>query len=128
MYVFGPSLCHFGPARETQSNHARGYWLWPFGTPDIESVIDRSTKRVARLINKDYPAPMKVECCGFTIFRCCHLKQNAKANLLENYSGWDGRSRGNIMYTRGVTNHIDMGEPIGRYLLEDDAYEAEQKL
>jgi len=111
-------------------NEITGYWLWPFGTPDIESVIDKSMKRVARLISKNYRAPIKVECCGFTIFRCCCRKKNPKANLLDNIvDGMEDRER-NMMSTRGqgATNYIESGERSGKYLLEDDAYEAEQEL
>ena len=41
--------------------------------------------------------------------------------------GTEDRER-NMIYTRGVTNYIDLGEPSRKYLLEDDDYEAEQKL
>ncbi|KAL7529285.1 hypothetical protein ACHAXR_004254 [Thalassiosira sp. AJA248-18] len=110
-------------------NEITGYWLWPLSTPDIEHVIDRSMKRVARLISKDYRAPIKVECCGFTIFRCCCKKRNPKSKLWNNIvDGMEDRER-DEMYNRGVTDYVDRGEMRnGRYLLEDDAYEAEQKL
>ena len=110
-------------------NEITGYWLWPFGTPDIDHVIDHSMKRVARLISKDYRAPIKVECCGFTIFRCCCKKSNPKSNVFNSIvDGMENQER-DMMYNRGVTDYVDRGERNnGRYLLEDDAYEAERKL
>jgi len=105
-------------------NELTGHWSWPFGTPDIEKVIDKSMKRVARLISKDYRAPIKLYCCGFTIFRCCCRKRNPRANLLNSIAdGLEDRER-DAMYSRGVADYIDTGKNI----LEDDAYEAEQKL
>lgn len=115
-------------------NEITGYWLWPFGTPDIEHVIDRSMRRVARLISKDYRAPIKVQCCGFTIFRCCCRKRNPKSNLLHNIVDGLEEREGDMMYDRGVTDFVDRGDMRqdargnGKYLLENDAYEAEQRL
>jgi len=109
-------------------NEITGYWMWPFGTPDIESVIDRSMKRVARLISKDYRAPIKVRCCGFTIFRCCCRKSNPKVNLLHNIvSGMEHQER-NMMHSREAANYKDARERDTQNLLEDEAYEAEKKL
>lgn len=109
-------------------NEITGYWMWPFGTPDIENVIDRSMKRVARLISKDYRAPLKVQCCGFTIFRCCCRKSNPRVNLLHNIvSGMEDQER-NMMHSREATNYKDARERDSQHLLEDEAYEAEQKL
>ncbi|KAL9186028.1 hypothetical protein ACHAXT_005266 [Thalassiosira profunda] len=103
-------------------NEITGYWLWPFGTPDIDDVIDRSMKRVARLISKDYRAPIKVECCGFTIFRCCCRAKNPVSSIFGNIlSGMEERER-DVVYERGAMEYVDRG------LLEEDAYEAEQKL
>jgi len=109
-------------------NEITGHWRWPFGTPDIEGVIERSMKRVARLISKDYRAPIEVECCGFTIFRCCCRKANPRSNLLHNIvDGMENRER-DMMCARGVADFDGGGGRSSRYLLEDDAYEAEQKL
>jgi len=109
-------------------NEITGYWMWPFGTPDIENVIDRSMKRVARLISKDYRAPLKVQCCGFTIFRCCCRKSNPRVNLLHNIvSGMEDQER-NMMHSREAANYKDARERDSQHLLEDEAYEAEQKL
>lgn len=110
-------------------NEMAGYWLWPFGTPDIEKVIDRSMKRVARLISKDYRAPIKVECCGFTIFRCCCRKANPKSDLLNSIvDGMQDRER-DMLDNRGAMDYLEgRGDRSTNNLLEDDAYEADQKL
>ena len=123
-------------------NEITGYWAWPFGTPDIEHVIDKSMKRVARLISKDYRAPVKVDCCGFTIFRCCCRKRDSKFNVLDNiWDGMEDRER-DVMNVRGVADYVDTGEKYyadtnsrggrssrrGMNQFEDDAYEADQKL
>lgn len=109
-------------------NEITGYWMWPFGAPDIEKVIDRSMKRVARLISKDYRAPIKVECCGFTIFRCCCRKSNPRSNLLHNIvDGMEDRER-SMMHSRGIDEYNTTRGRNSKYLLEDDAYEAEQQL
>jgi hypothetical protein len=95
-------------------NEITGYWLWPFGTPDIERVIDRSMKRVARLISKDYRAPITVECCGFTIFRLCCRKVKSKYNAFDNI--WDGmeeRER-ELIEVRGVADFVDTGNRMYR--------------
>lgn len=107
-------------------NEITGYWLWPFGIPDIDHVIDKSMKRVARLISKDYRAPIKVYCCGFTIFRCCCRKKTpSKFNVLNHImDGMDERER-DLMDERGVTDYIDRGEYKQRhdYYDDDDYYD-----
>jgi len=111
-------------------NEVTGYWAWPLSTPDIDHVIDRSMKRVARLISKDYRAPIKVECCGFTIFRCCCRKRNPKSGLLTGIvDAMEARER-EMWDVRGVGNFIDSGDRPhgGRDILEEDAYEAERQL
>ena len=116
-------------------NEISGYWLWPFDTPDVDHVIDRAMRRVARLVSKDYRAPVKVRCCGFTVFRCCCRKKNPESTLLhEMFDGMEQREE-EIMEARQVVDYIDTGkrrrideEGDEGYLLEDDAYEAEQRL
>lgn len=111
-------------------NEITGYWLWPFGTPDIERVIDRSMRRVARLISKDYRAPIKVQCCGFTIFRCCCRKRDPKSGVLNSiWTGVEDRER-EMMNVRGVADYVDTGarRTSGRSGFEDDAYAADQEL
>jgi len=107
-------------------NEITGYWLWPFGIPDIDHVIDKSMKRVARLISKDYRAPIKVYCCGFTIFRCCCRKKTpSKFNVLNHImDGMDERER-DLMDERGVTDYIDKGDYKQRhgYYDDDDYYD-----
>ena len=102
-------------------NEITGYWLWPFGIPDIDHVIDKSMKRVARLISKDYRAPIKVYCCGFTIFRCCCRKKTpSKFNVLNHImDGMDERER-DLMDERGVTDYIDRGDYKQRHRQYDD--------
>ena len=111
-------------------NEIVGYWAWPFGTPDIEKVIDRSMKRVARLISKDYRAPIEVDCCGFTIFRCCCRKVNNKYNAFDNI--WDGMEdcEREMMEVRGVADFIDTGERRiqQEQQFEEDAYQAEKRM
>jgi len=111
-------------------NEIVGYWAWPFGTPDIEKVIDRSMKRVARLISKDYRAPIEVDCCGFTIFRCCCRKVNNKYNALDNI--WDGMEdcEREMMEVRGVADFIDTGEQRiqQEQQFEEEAYQAEKRM
>mmetsp|Transcript_5087 Transcript_5087/g.10387 ORF Transcript_5087/g.10387 Transcript_5087/m.10387 type:complete len:259 (+) Transcript_5087:486-1262(+) len=109
-------------------NEISGYWLWPFDTPDIDKVIDRSMKRVARLVSKDYRAPVKVECCGFTIFRCCCRKKNPKSGILHTlFDGIEDREI-DMMEARQVGDYIDSGQrrfyddDDGEYLLEDEVY------
>ena len=104
-------------------NEITGYWLWPFGIPDIDHVIDKSMRRVARLISKDYRAPIKVYCCGFTIFRCCCRKKTpSKFNVLNHImDGMDERER-DLMDERGVTDYIDRGEYKQRGYYDDDEY------
>lgn len=109
-------------------NEITGYWLWPMATPDIEDVIDRSMRRVARLISKDYRAPIKVKCCGFTIFRCCCRKRNPKSNLLNKIADGLVDREKDMMYNRGVVDYVDRGEMNNRNGMVDDAYQAEQKL
>jgi hypothetical protein len=108
-------------------NEITGYWAWPFGTPDIENVIDRSMKRVARLISKDYRAPIKVECCGFTIFRCCCKQRQSESNVLSAIvEGLEGQEQG-MMLDRGATDYLETGK-MNRNPMEDDAFDAEQRL
>ena len=128
-------------------NEITGYWAWPFGTPDIDNVIDKSMKRVARLISKDYARPVKVECCGFTIFRCCCRAKTSRFNVLNNiWEGMEDRER-DMMDERGVANFLETGEhkyngdAVSRVggrsrtgfsradnMLEDDAYDADHRL
>ena len=111
-------------------NEITGYWLWPFGTPDIERVIDRSMKRVSRLMSKDYRAPVEVGCCGITIFRCCCRRVNNKYNALDGIrEGMEDRER-EMMEVRGVSDYVDTGDRRygGSRQFEEDAYRAEQKL
>jgi hypothetical protein len=113
-------------------NEITGYWLWPLCTPDIEAVIDRSMKRVARLMSKDYRAPIEVGCCGLTIFRCCCRRVNNKYNAVDGiWDGMEDRER-DMMEVRGVSDYIDTGDRrhgggSGREF-EEDAYRAEQRL
>ena len=110
-------------------NEISAYWFWPFGTPDMEKVLDRSMKRVARLISKDYREPIKVECCGFTIFRCCCRKANPKSATLHDI--WDGMEdrEQDMMEVRGIANYVDSGDRFfGSSPMEDEAYAAEEKL
>lgn len=110
-------------------NEISAYWLWPFGTPDMEKVLDRSMKRVARLISKDYREPIKVECCGFTIFRCCCRKPNPKSSTLHDiWDGMEDRER-DMMEVRGIANYVDSGDRyFGSSPMDDDAFAVEQKL
>ena len=110
-------------------NEISAYWLWPFGTPDMEKVLDRSMKRVARLISKDYREPIKVECCGFTIFRCCCRKTNPKSTAIHDiWDGMEDRER-DMMEVRGIADYVDSGDRyFGSSPMEDEAYAAEEKL
>lgn len=113
-------------------NEISGYWLWPLDTPDMDDVIDKSMKRAARLVSKDYRAPVKVQCCGFTIFRCCCRAKNPKSSLLNTiFDGIEDREM-DIRETRQVGNYIESGErrwedDDGSNLLEDRAYEADRR-
>ncbi|KAL3803158.1 hypothetical protein HJC23_003433 [Cyclotella cryptica] len=112
-------------------NEISGYWLWPLATPDIDTVIDRAMRRVARLVSKDYRAPVKVECCGFTLFRCCCRKHGPKGNLVNNiYTGMERREV-ELVEARKVADYMENGDKRFEsrgYLLEDDAYSADRKL
>ena len=110
-------------------NEISGFWLWPLATPDIDGVIDRSMRRVARLVSKDYRAPVKVQCCGFTIMRCCCRKRSTKNNAVDNiFKGIELRE-GEMMDARGLTDYLEKGDKKrGEFLLEDDAYSVDMKL
>ena len=112
-------------------NEISGYWLWPLATPDIDAVIDRAMRRVARLVSKDYRAPVKVECCGFTLFRCCCRTRAPKGNLVNNiYSGMKRREE-ELVEARKVADYMENGDKrleSRGYLLENDAYSADRKL
>ncbi|KAL7488256.1 hypothetical protein ACHAW6_013840 [Cyclotella cf. meneghiniana] len=112
-------------------NEISGYWLWPLATPDIDAVIDRAMRRVARLVSKDYRAPVTVECCGFTLLRCCCRTRASKGNLVNNiYSGMKRREE-DLMEARKVADYMENGDrrlESRGYLLEDDAYSADRKL
>ncbi|KAL7511867.1 hypothetical protein ACHAXN_008885 [Cyclotella atomus] len=109
-------------------NEISSFWLWPLATPDIDAVIDRSMRRVARLVSKDYRAPVKVRCFGFTLMRCCCRKRSGKNNAVDNiFKGMEMRE-GEIMEARGLTDYMAKGDnKRGEYLLEDDAYSADMR-
>jgi hypothetical protein len=109
-------------------NEISSFWLWPLATPDIDGVIDQSMRRVARLVSKDYRAPVKVRFCGFTLMRCCCRKRSTKNNAVDNiFKGMEMRE-GEIMEARGLTDYMEKGDnKRGAYLLEDDAYSADMR-
>lgn len=117
-------------------NEISGYWAWPLATPDIDSVIDRSMRRVARLVDRDYRAPVKVECCGFTLFRCCCRKKNSRSDAMSNMFNSMGEREKELMEARQLNDYIDTGErrrhrydeDEDQYMLENDAYEADRRL
>lgn len=110
-------------------NEIGGFWLWPLATPDIDAVIDRSMRRVARLVSKDYRAPVKVQCCGFTLMRCCCRKKRKKNDAVDNIFKDMEKREGELMEARGLTDYMEKGDnEFGGYLLEDDAYSAERRL
>jgi hypothetical protein len=112
-------------------NEISGYWLWPLATPDIDAVIDRAMRRVARLVSKDYRAPVKVECCGFTIFRCCCRKGRPKSNVVSSIFNGMERREVELMEARKVADYMENGDERFEkrgYLLEDDAYNADRRL
>jgi hypothetical protein len=110
-------------------NEISGFWLWPLATPDIDGVIDRSMRRVARLVSKDYTAPVKVQCCGFTLMRCCFRRKSTKSNAVDNiFKGIELRE-GELIEARGLTDYLERGDnKKGEYLLEDDAYSVDRRL
>ena len=110
-------------------NEISSFWLWPLATPDIDSTIDRSMRRVARLVSKDYRAPVKVECCGFTLMRlCCRKRHTENKDVNNMFKGIELRE-GEMMEARGLTDYMEKGDnKFGGYLLEDDAYSADRRL
>ena len=110
-------------------NEISSFWLWPLATPDIDSTIDRSMRRVARLVSKDYRAPVKVECCGFTLMRlCCRKRHTENKDVNNMFKGIEMRE-GELMEARGLTDYLEKGDnKVGGYLLEDDAYNADRRL
>ncbi len=113
-------------------NEISSYWAWPLSIPDIDYVIDRSMRRVARLVSKDYRAPVKVKCCGFTIFRCCCRKVDSKGNRFNQIvDALEERERSE-MQTRAVGDYMETGEraqpKAQRRTLENEAYEADRRL
>mmetsp|Transcript_24792 Transcript_24792/g.49583 ORF Transcript_24792/g.49583 Transcript_24792/m.49583 type:complete len:478 (+) Transcript_24792:140-1573(+) len=117
-------------------NEISSYWAWPLAIPDIDYVIDRSMRRVARLVSKDYRAPVKVKCCGFTIFRCCCLnKIDAKGNRFNQIVDALEEREASMVQTRAVGDYVETGERRAqpqsqqrRRALENEAYEADKRL
>ena len=113
-------------------NEISSYWAWPLAIPDIDYVIDRSMRRVARLVSKDYRAPVKVKCCGFTIFRCCcRQRGNSKGNRFNQIVDALEEQELALMQTRAVGDYVDTGgrsQAPQRRSLENDAYEADKRL
>lgn len=118
-------------------NEISSYWAWPLAIPDIDSVIDRSMRRVARLVSKDYRAPVKVKCCGFTIFRCCCLNRvNPKGNRFNQIDNAIEERESSLMQTRAVGDYMETGERAHqpqlqqqrRRALENEPYAADRRL
>ena len=121
-------------------NEISSYWAWPLAIPDIDSVIDRSMRRVARLVSKDYRAPVKVKCCGFTIFRCCCLNRvDSKGNRFNQIVNALEERETSLMQTRAVGDYMETGERAQqprsqqqqqqrRRGMENEAYEADKRL
>jgi len=115
-------------------NEISSYWAWPLGMPNIDTVIDRSMRRVARLVSKDYRAPVKVKCCGFTIFRCCCLDRvDSKGNRFNQIVDALEKQETSLMQTRAVGDYMETGvraqpQSQRRRALENEAYEADKRL
>lgn len=112
-------------------NEISSHWAWPLSIPDIDYVIDRSMRRVARLVSKDYRAPVKVKCCGFTLFRCCCSKGHTKGNRFNKIVDALEERESSLIQTRAVGNFMETGERAmqpQRRTLENDAYEADRRL
>lgn len=112
-------------------NEISSHWAWPLSIPDIDYVIDRSMRRVARLVSKDYRAPVKVKCCGFTLFRCCCSKGYTKGNRFNKIVDALEERESSLIQTRAVGNFMETGERAmqpQRRTLENDAYEADRRL
>jgi hypothetical protein len=107
-------------------NEISSHWAWPLSTPDIDYVIDRSMRRVARLVSKDYRAPLKVKCCGFTIFRCCCRKVDSKGNRFNQIVDALEEREAGMIQTRAVGDYMETGEQ--PRTLENEAYEADRRL
>eukprot|EP00984_Skeletonema_dohrnii_P018376 scaffold8562_cov102-Skeletonema_dohrnii-CCMP3373.AAC.3 len=93
-------------------NEISSYWAWPLAIPDIDYVIDRSMRRVARLVSKDYRAPVKI------------------VDALE-------EREASMVQTRAVGDYVETGERARvqppqsqqrRRALENEAYEADKRL
>lgn len=112
-------------------NEISGRFSWPFSAPDIDDVIARSMKRVARLVSKDYKAPVKIRFCGVTLLRCCCKSKESKSAALNKIMDDIDEREATVVEGSRIERFINTGERNrgdDDFALEDEAYAADQRM